>query len=119
MEREGRLTRKSQYQAVRREGRSWFHPLLVVRTLPNELEQSRFGFVVSGRVGKAVVRNRIKRRLKEIVRQEPVGDGWDAVFTARVKIAQAPFPEVRSAVQELLGRSRLQGQAPAAHNRAD
>ena len=108
MESERRLKRKRDLLAVQRQGRYWSNQLLVVRALPNELESSRFGFVVRGRVGKAVVRNRVKRRLREIVRREPVDAGWDVVFIARVKIAQVPFPEVQTAVRELLRRSRLQ-----------
>ena len=71
--------------------------------------KSRFGYVVSGRVGNAVVRNRVRRRLKEIVRQEPVDTGWDVVLTARGNIVQASFLEIQTAVQEILRRSRLQG----------
>ena len=55
-------------------GRIFNDPLLVLRTLPNELPHNRYGFVVSKRVGGAVVRNRVRRRLQEIVMA--VGQGW-------------------------------------------
>lgn len=93
---------------MRHSGKAWPSPLLVVSTLPNGTGESRFGYVVSGRVGKAVVRNRVRRRLKEIVRQESVHAGWDVVLTARTSIVKASFSEVRLAVQEALRRSRIQ-----------
>ena len=108
MERDRRLRKKTEFLAVRRQGKYWANQLLVIRALRNEREWSRFGFVVSRRVGKAVVRNQVKRRLREIVRREPVRQGWDVVFIAGAKIAQAPFSEVQTAVRDLLCRGRLQ-----------
>lgn len=113
MERERRLRKKREIVLAQRRGKWWAGPLLVLRALPNQRDVSRFGFVVSGRVGKAVVRNRVRRRLKEIVRQEPIRGGWDLVFVAREKIAAAPFPEVQNAVRELLRRGRFLQDAPA------
>ena len=88
-------------------GRWWSTPLLTLRALPNALSNSRFGFLVSKRVGGAVVRNRAKRRLREIVRRESVIPGWDMVLIARPRMAQASFAEVESAVRDLLRRGRL------------
>jgi ribonuclease P protein component len=80
------LTRKADFEAVYERGRSWVGREIVVRVLPNGLETTRYGFAVSRRVGKAVVRNRVKRRLREIVRQTPLRTGWDIVVIARVDL---------------------------------
>jgi len=86
MERRYRLTDNEQFQRVKKEGRSWSHVLLVLCALPNELDYSRFGFSVSKRVGKAAVRNRAKRLLRESARarQAAIAPGQDLVFIARV-----------------------------------
>lgn len=107
MDRERRLRKSAEFQAVQRKGKWWSNQLLTLRALPNQLDHSRHGFLVSGRVGKAVVRNRVKRRLREIVRREPLLPGWDLVFIARTQIVEAPFGDIQGAVRDLLRRGRL------------
>ncbi len=80
---------------------------MVLRAVSNGLEMSRFGFSVSKRVGGAVVRNRVKRRLKEIARRLPVKDGWDMVVVARPTAADADFGRLRAALQGLAARARV------------
>lgn len=94
---------------MRREGRSWAHPLLVLCALPNDLEYSRFGFSVSHWVGKAVVRNRAKRLMREAtrLRQGNIKEGWDLVFIARSPIREANFKQVDQAIEQLLRQAGL------------
>jgi len=102
-----RLTTSKQFSQVHREGLSIANRLLVVRVLANGLDHSRFGFLVSKRIGNAVVRNRVKRRLREVVRLTPVKPGWDAVFIARRDINQADFQQLKQAAENLLRRTQL------------
>jgi ribonuclease P protein component len=102
-----RLTTSKQFSQVHREGLSIANRLLVVRVLANGLDHSRFGFLVSKRIGNAVVRNRVKRRLREVVRLTPVKPGWDAVFIARRDINRADFQELKQAAENLLRRTQL------------
>lgn len=113
MDRAHRLTRDADFQRVRRDGRSWAHPLLILRASPGPAP-TRFGFIVSKKVGKAHDRNRVRRRLREIcrsyvpcLRDEPGTHGWAIVIIARPSVAAADFGEVRAAVGQLLGRGRL------------
>jgi len=102
-----RLTKRSQFLETRRKGRSRANPLVVLQTVPNGLEQSRVGFTVGKWLGNAVHRNRIKRRLKEIVRISRVEAGWDLVIIARRDASAASFEELREAVVQVLDRARL------------
>ena len=83
--------------------------LVVLRASPNSLGVNRYGFAAGKRLGSAVLRNRIKRRLREAVRQIQIKDGWDMVFIARKDAAQADYHTLKQATQELLARARLLG----------
>jgi len=101
------LTKSAQYALVYEKGRTWVNELLVMKALPNGLAISRYGFSISGRVGKAVVRNRVKRLLREILRLTPLQPGWDIVFIARPRAAGVKYAELEKSVKELLSRARL------------
>jgi ribonuclease P protein component len=107
MQRRLRLTGSKRFSEIHRDGASAANRLLVVRFLANGLDWPRFGFVVSKRIGNAVVRNRVKRRLREAVRQYPVKMGWDAVFIARRGTERATYQQLKGAAGSLLRRTQL------------
>lgn len=109
MNRRYRLTDGERLQQVRREGASQAHPLIVLCWLPNGQPVSRCAFVVSRRIGKAVVRNRARRRMREAVRLmwDAVQPGWDLVWIARTAIVKAEFVELQAACLRLLRGARL------------
>ncbi len=94
---------------MRREGRAYAHPLVVLIVAPNELTQVRVGVAAGRSVGKAVQRNRAKRRLREIMRPlvSQIAPGHDLMLIARKPVVEADFAEVRRAVLTLLHRANL------------
>ena len=106
--REGRyLTRAAQYESVYSKGGSWVGDLVVVKALPNGLDLHRCGFSIGRRVGKAVARNRVKRLLREVLRQTPLKPGWDIIVIARPPAAKANYRDLETAVNGLLFRAGL------------
>jgi ribonuclease P protein component len=90
-----------------RSPRVWPHPLLVLRVAPNDLDHARFGITVSSRVGKAVVRNRIRRRLREALRARlgSLQIGYDVLIVARPASARASWNELCAALDVMLQRA--------------
>ncbi|MBK8900747.1 MAG: ribonuclease P protein component [Anaerolineaceae bacterium] len=104
-----RLRRAADLKAVQQHGRSWRHPLCILVVGQGGAEVSRFAFIASRRVGKAVIRNRVRRYLREAVRLhlDEIQPGWDCVWIARPLLPEATFAEVETAVLQLLARSEL------------
>ena len=101
------LNKKAQFELVYTEGSSWVNNAVVMKVLPNGLDISRYGFTVSRRVGKAVQRNRIKRQLREILRQTPLKQGWDIVFIARTAALESGYAMLGESVRGSLYKAGL------------
>lgn len=109
MKRRHRVRTDKRFQEIRRQGRSFVNHLLVLCVLSNDLPYTRFGFTVNSRIGNAVQRNRIKRRLREIMRlqQDSLQPGWDILLIARQPIRNADYHEMETACARLLRRAQL------------
>ncbi|MGH9770810.1 MAG: ribonuclease P protein component [Candidatus Acidiferrales bacterium] len=96
-----RIVRRSEYDAVYRQGRRRSSREFTVFIRPNGLGFSRFGWSIKKTLGTAVRRNRIRRRLREIVRlhRQEIAQGWDIVIHPRSSVATAHFSDL---VEELL-----------------
>src|SRR5438874_13252911 len=102
------LKSSGQFERVRREGRTWATPLVVLNAAPNSESIVRCGFITGKKIGKAVKRNRARRLLQEAVRLRLplIKTGWDLVWIARQAIVDASFEAVGKSVDEALARGR-------------
>ena len=92
--RSARLLRSGEFERVYREGRRRSSKQFVVFARATGAEQpTRFGWSVKRALGGAVVRNRIRRRIREIVRlhRSELPAGWDVVIHPRASVAKAEF----------------------------
>jgi len=105
--RECRLLRKAEYDSVYREGQRRSNREFTVFLRRNGLERSRFGWSVKKALGGAVKRNRVRRRLREIVRlhREEILPGWDVVIHPRSTAATAQFALLVADLLKLLPRA--------------
>lgn len=102
-----RLTQRRQFQEIYSRSGSWANRFLVMRAAPNGLQYNRYGLSVSKRIGGAVIRNHVKRLIREYLRQVEVVPGWDIVFIARNPIAKSSYYTVGLAIRDLLGQANL------------
>ena len=101
------LKKPEQFALVYHKGGSWVSRLLIMKAVPNGLDLSRYGLSVGKRVGNAVRRNRVKRLLREIMKDVSLTPGWDIIFIARIPASTVDFSSLRKKVIELLHQAKL------------
>jgi ribonuclease P protein component len=102
--REARLVRKGDFDRVYQTGKRFSGSYFTVFVRSNALALNRFGFSIKKALGGAVVRNRIRRRLREMVRcrRQEISPGWDIVIHPKSSVAKAPFAALAQDLVRLL-----------------
>ena len=102
------------FQQIQSHSRSRAHPLLLMRYRRNGLDRTRYGISTGRKVGSAVVRNGIRRRLRTILRRldADVERGYDVLLIARPSAVGVKQAELDRALRQLLhGAALLTGEA--------
>ena len=116
MQRKFRLTRSEDFKRVRRSGKSYAHPLVVLivqahdkRSSPAGQPRVKVGVAAGRTVGTAVYRNRAKRLLREAMRTliPNITSGLDLILIARPGLVSASLEETRQALLTLLQRAQI------------
>jgi ribonuclease P protein component len=109
VQRNFRLTRSEDFKRVRRDGKSYAHPLVVLIVQNNDQPRVRVGVAAGKTVGTAVYRNRAKRLLREVMRTlvPNIASGRDLILIARPALVSATLEETRSALLNLLQRAKI------------
>jgi ribonuclease P protein component len=98
------LSRPGDFARLAEGGVARSHPLLVGRFVRNDLDETRFGFATGKRLGGAVTRNRVRRRLREALRvmAPSFQPGWDVLIIARPAIVEADHDALVGALRRVL-----------------
>ena len=105
------LSRPQEFAALQGAGTVRSHPLLTARFLRTDLETTRFGLATGRKLGGAVVRNRVRRRLREVLRAMAPSfqPGWDVLIIARPAIVEADHQVLVETLRRLLRRGGVVG----------
>ena len=98
-----------EFRRIYAKGKSGVSPYLVVYVRPNRRGHNRLGVTVSTKLGHAVVRNRVRRRLREIFRlnQDKLTQGYDMIVVARTRAVHAEYRELDRAFLRTCGKLGL------------
>ena len=102
------LRNSRQYRRVYEQGHRIHTPLFSAFFLRNDAGEWRFGITVTRKIGGAVVRNRCKRRLREIVRKYELcpsyPDGFDLVLNVKSELVEADFEQLQKSFARVISR---------------
>jgi len=103
------LTHSTDFKRVRRYGKSYAHPLVVLVVLPANGEKTQIGVTAGRSVGNAVQRNRAKRLLREalIPLLPKLQPGWKVILISRNAILKVNLPEIQICLQQLFSTANL------------
>jgi ribonuclease P protein component len=110
VQRKFRLTRSTDFKRVRRTGKSYAHPFVVLMVQASEAPRVRVGVTAGRSVGGAVQRNRAKRLLREAIRPllPDLLPGWDLILIARPALLPSKtLQEIRQVLTGLLRRAQI------------
>ena len=101
-----RLTDSPEFERVYRQGTPYRGKLFSVHAFPNEHSTPRLGLSVSRKVGNAVTRNAVRRRLREVFQScvSGLSENLDLVVSAKPAASEATFEELREEFCKSLGR---------------
>ena len=105
-----RIKKKKDFELIFKNSSSFKNNLFILKVKENNLGLNRFGFVISSKVSKkAVIRNKIRRRLAEIIKSEieNIPLGTDLVFIALRGIEKKEFVDLKEAVKTTLSKIKL------------
>ena len=105
------LKKNREFQTVYKKGKSLANKHIVMFVLKNNKNINRLGISVSKKIGKAVVRNKQRRRLKEAFKilEPEMQKGHDIVILPRAGIIEASFLEVKASTKHLLRKHNIWG----------
>jgi ribonuclease P protein component len=105
-----KLKKNYEFKKVYNEGRYYVEKYVVMYIIKNDSALNKIGFSASKKVGNSVVRNRVKRRMKEAYRKygNNTKAGYDIVFTARVGSGSADYAMIEKNIISILKKARLQ-----------
>jgi ribonuclease P protein component len=110
VEKKNRLTKREYFDKVYRGGKSVANHQFVLYSYARHQQQGfRLGISVSKKLGNAVVRNKIRRRIKEIVRlnAQRFPGGYDLILIARKPVARMEYAEMEKSIFHVLKRAAL------------
>jgi len=105
-----RLKKRKDFELIFKKGKKFKEDFLVLKIIKNNLNQSRFGFIVGKKISKkATLRNKIKRRLRGLVRIKlgKIKKGFDVILIAKEGLENKDFWEIEEIINKLFNKAKI------------
>lgn len=109
MEKKYRIRKNMEFKKVYKIGKNYWNRNLVLYVNKNKLDYSRIGFTVTKKIGNAVTRNKVRRKMKEICRLnfENIKPGYDLIFIAKKSVVNMKYDELEKSTIHILKIAKL------------
>ncbi len=110
LSKENRIKKKKDFERIFKEGRGFKEDFLFLKIAKNNLKISRFGFIVGKNFSKkAVLRNKIKRILRELVRikLDKIKKGIDGILIAQPGFTEKDFQETEEIINQIFKKAKI------------
>ncbi len=109
MEKKYRLRKNMEFKRVYNGGKSYWNRNLILYVRKNDLQNSRIGITITKKIGNAVVRNRIRRRIKEIIRLKlgNIKSGYDLILIPKKNVGDISYKDLESAMIHIMRISKI------------
>jgi len=105
-----RLKRKKDFKLILKEGKMFKEDFLILKFVKNNLNQSRFGIIVSQKISKkAILRNKVKRRIRESIKMElaEIKNGFDITLIAVPGLETKSFHEIKGMIDKIFAKTKI------------
>ena len=109
MEKKYRIRKNMEFKNIYKVGKNYWNRNLILYVKKNGLNETRVGYTITKKIGNAVTRNKIRRRMKEIYRLHfhNIKEGYDLVFIAKRGVKDIPYKELEGSMIHILSISKL------------
>lgn len=109
MRKDYRLRTNRDFDKVYKHGKNYWNKNLTIYVRKNDLEKTRFGYCITKKIGNSVVRNKVRRKMQEIIRLEfqDIKNGYDIVIIPKKNTVDIGYKEMESSINHLLKKSRM------------
>lgn len=100
MKKENRLRKSKEFDRVYKHGKNYWNRQLTIYVYKNNTETTRVGYTITKKIGNAVTRNKVRRRMKEIVRLnfENIDSGYDIIFIPKKNVVDLPYDKLEKSM---------------------
>ena len=110
LKKQNQLTKDKEFDNVFKNGKSSYDKIIGVKAITNNLDNSRFGILISTKISKkAVERNKLKRQIREVIRLDLdlIKSGYDLVIISLVPILDKTYEEIEKSIHSHFKKLKL------------